>query len=122
MTLPLALPPSLPPSPSQLYKSVCGPELLARHPMSFYEAEEDDLLFAINYGVGWYSAIQFPSSSVRALPPSLLSFPPCCSFDPPSPSAFPPSLPPSFLPPSLPPSPPSPAGLDEGGADLAVFT
>lgn len=89
---------------AQLYKRVCGPELLARHPMSYYEAEEDDLLFAINYGcvvrlslmlaclpyppalhthliildltpflvlslpqnnsVGWYSAIQFPSSAV----------------------------------------------------------
>lgn len=32
--------------------------------MSYYEAEEDDLLFATNYGIGWYSAIQFPSVKV----------------------------------------------------------
>jgi hypothetical protein len=38
-----------------------------RHPMSYYEAEEDDLLFATNYGVGWYSGIQFPSYNVSEL-------------------------------------------------------
>lgn len=44
----------------QLYKRVCGPELLARHPMSYYEAEEDDLLFAINYGCACLSKMNPP--------------------------------------------------------------
>lgn len=47
-----------------IFNKVCGEELRARHPMGYYEAEEDDVLFAANYGVGWYSAIQFPSPKV----------------------------------------------------------
>lgn len=42
----------------------CWRSCCRRHPMSYYEAEEDDLLFATNYGIGWYSGIQFPSVKV----------------------------------------------------------
>lgn len=48
----------------QLFKTFCGEEVIARHPMSYYAAEEDDMLFAINLGVGWYAGIQFPSRDV----------------------------------------------------------
>jgi len=47
-----------------LFKTFCGEEVIARHPMTYYAAEEDDMLFAINLGVGWYAGIQFPSKEV----------------------------------------------------------
>jgi len=37
-----------------------GPDVMARHPMSFYAAEEDDLIFSSVYGCGYYAGIQFP--------------------------------------------------------------
>lgn len=37
-----------------------GPEVTSRHPMTGYEAEEDDLLLGSWHKVGWYAVVGFP--------------------------------------------------------------
>ena len=44
-------------------QAAIGPEIMAQHPMSFYEAEEDDVLFAAWHLSGWYTGTMFPSAS-----------------------------------------------------------
>ena len=38
----------------------CGEDVMKRHYMSYFNAEEDDLLLSMYLGVGWYNIIQYP--------------------------------------------------------------
>jgi len=38
----------------------CGDDVMKRHYMSYFNAEEDDLLLSMYLGVGWYNIIQYP--------------------------------------------------------------
>ena len=42
------------------FSKILGPEVTLRHPMTGYEAEEDDLLLGSWQKVGWYSITGFP--------------------------------------------------------------
>lgn len=44
-------------------QNAVGEDVMKRHPMSFYAAEEDDLIFSAIHGCGYYAGIQFPSES-----------------------------------------------------------
>ena len=42
------------------FQKILGPEVILRHPMTGYEAEEDDLLLGSWQKVGWYAITGFP--------------------------------------------------------------
>ena len=44
------------------FQQIMGEECMARHPMSFYEAEEDDILHAAWHLTGWYIGTMFPDA------------------------------------------------------------
>ena len=44
------------------FQKVLGEECMARHPMAYYEAEEDDVLLAAWHLTGWYICTMFPDS------------------------------------------------------------
>jgi len=43
-------------------QGIIGEECMARHPMSFYDAEEDDVLLAAWHFSGWYIGTMFPDA------------------------------------------------------------
>ncbi|CAB9503630.1 expressed unknown protein [Seminavis robusta] len=46
------------------FQAQLGPDVMARHPMHWHEAEEDDVLLASTHLVGWYLAAAFPHPEV----------------------------------------------------------
>ncbi|GMH46300.1 hypothetical protein TrRE_jg741, partial [Triparma retinervis] len=44
------------------FQKVLGEDCMARHPMAYYEAEEDDVLLAAWHLTGWYIGTMFPDS------------------------------------------------------------
>ena len=44
------------------FQSILGKECMARHPMAFYEPEEDDILHAAWHWTGWYIGTMFPDA------------------------------------------------------------
>jgi hypothetical protein len=45
------------------FHKLLGPETMARHPMFYYEAEEDDILHAAWHLSGWYIGTMFPDAA-----------------------------------------------------------
>ena len=47
------------------FQKILGEECMARHPMSYHEAEEDDVLHAAWHFAGWYTGVQVRGSELR---------------------------------------------------------
>jgi len=48
---------------NKFLQNAVGEDVMKRHPMSFFAAEEDDLIFSSIHGCGYYAGIQFPTES-----------------------------------------------------------
>jgi hypothetical protein len=48
-------------------KRVAGHEVMIRHPMTYWEAEEDDAILSAQMLCGWYSVVQFPHADTWML-------------------------------------------------------
>jgi len=56
-------------------QGIIGEECMARHPMSFYEAEEDDVLLAAWHFAGWYIGTMFPDAKAWKVSGEIGNFP-----------------------------------------------
>ncbi|GMI61477.1 hypothetical protein ScalyP_jg2996 [Parmales sp. scaly parma] len=57
-------------------QAVVGTECMARHPMTYWEAEEDDCLPAGWHFAGWYSSVIFPDARCWMKSGEISKFPP----------------------------------------------
>ncbi|GMI42716.1 hypothetical protein TeGR_g1201 [Tetraparma gracilis] len=58
------------------FHQIIGPEAMARHPMHYYEAEEDDILHAAWHLSGWYIGTMFPDADAWVASGQMGKYPP----------------------------------------------